>query len=113
LGRQIALTHHEKWDGTGYPSGTEGDKIPIEGRITAIADVFDALTTRRPYKEAIDVNTALGMIEDGGGTQFDPDLVNAFFDVKEEILDVRQTYWEQKPSILFQLSEGDGACGAK
>ncbi len=84
-GQRIALTHHEKWDGSGYPEGLAGSGIPIEGRITAIADVFDALTTRRPYKEAFSREKALRIVADGRGTHFDPDVTDAFFELKEEI----------------------------
>jgi putative two-component system response regulator len=78
LAEQIALTHHERWDGTGYPAGLAGRAIPIAGRIVAVADVFDALTHARPYKEAWPVAKALRAIHDGAGTHFDPDVVAAF-----------------------------------
>jgi CHASE2 domain-containing sensor protein len=74
----IALTHHERWDGTGYPSGTAGTDIPFEGRIVAVADVFDALVSRRPYKEPWPVDEALAEIERSAGTHFDPILAEAF-----------------------------------
>jgi len=75
----IALTHHEKWDGSGYPNGLMGDDIPMVGRITAIADVFDALTSKRPYKTPFSIETAFDIIEEGRGTHFDPSVVDAFF----------------------------------
>lgn len=78
MAERIALTHHERWDGNGYPHGLIGDAIPIEGRILAIVDVFDALTHERPYKSAWTVGEALIEIEKQSGTQFDPDLVRAF-----------------------------------
>jgi putative two-component system response regulator len=75
---QIALSHHERWDGTGYPQGLGGIHIPFPARITAIADVFDALTHARPYKEAWSLEEALETIEEESGRQFDPELVPAF-----------------------------------
>jgi len=78
IAEQIALTHHERWDGTGYPRGLHGDQIPLVGRIVAIADVFDALTSVRPYKPAWSVEQALAEIERQRGHQFDPHLVDLF-----------------------------------
>lgn len=78
VAQEIALTHHEKWDGSGYPQGLSGDAIPASGRLMALADVFDALTCRRVYKEAFDFERAIGIIEDGRGRHFDPEVVDAF-----------------------------------
>jgi putative two-component system response regulator len=88
MGETIALTHHEKWDGSGYPKGLRGIEIPIAGRIAAIADVFDALTSRRPYKEPFSVERSLAIIEEGRGVAFDPEVVDGFFAIKEEILKI-------------------------
>ncbi|MGH7716543.1 MAG: HD-GYP domain-containing protein, partial [Vulcanimicrobiaceae bacterium] len=88
-GAEIALTHHEKWDGSGYPSGTAGDDIPISGRICAISDVFDALTSVRPYKPAWPVEQAIIYIHQSSGTHFDPALVKVFERVMPEINDIR------------------------
>ena len=74
----IAQTHHEKWDGSGYPRGLKGEEIPIEGRITAVADVFDALSNERPYKPAFPLKKCLGILMDGRGTHFDPNVLDAF-----------------------------------
>lgn len=92
IAETVALTHHEKWDGTGYPRRLEGDEIPIEGRIVAVADVFDALTTKRPYKDAFPDEKAFGIIIEGRGKHFDPDVVDAFLSEKEEILSIKQRY---------------------
>jgi putative two-component system response regulator len=81
---QIAGTHHEKWDGTGYPKGLKGEQIPIPGRMMAVADVYDALITKRVYKEAYSHNKAVKLIFDGRGTQFDPDVVDAFMETEDE-----------------------------
>lgn len=75
---KIAFTHHERWDGNGYPRGLKGEAIPLEGRIVAVCDAFDALTRDRPYKPAVSVDDALGELQRCAGTQFDPRVVNAF-----------------------------------
>ena len=78
MAEQIALTHHEKWDGSGYPGGLAGDAIPIAGRIVAVADVFDALTHSRPYKTAWSTADAIAEIESQSGRHFDPRVLEAF-----------------------------------
>jgi len=88
MGESIAQNHHEKWDGSGYPNGLKGIEIPIASRIAAIADVFDALTSKRPYKEAFSVEMSLAIILEGRGSHFDPDVVDAFFAIQEEILTI-------------------------
>ena len=92
IAETIADSHHEKWDGSGYPNGLKGEAIPITGRITAIADVFDALTSKRPYKEAFSVEKAFGIIEEGKGSHFDPDVVDAFKAIRDEILTIKAQY---------------------
>ncbi len=77
-GIRIAASHHERWDGKGYPSGLSGDTIPLEARIVSVADVFDALTTRRPYKAPFEFERSYSMIVEGRGTQFDPSIVDVF-----------------------------------
>jgi putative two-component system response regulator len=94
MAREIAQTHHEKWDGSGYPNGLAGKDIPLSGRIVAIADVFDALTSSRPYKEAWPVEKAVALIDDCAGTHFDPELVNYFHEVLPEILEIKDAYAE-------------------
>ncbi|MDX9800166.1 MAG: HD domain-containing phosphohydrolase [Spirochaetia bacterium] len=84
--RDVALYHHEKWDGTGYPYGLSGEKIPLLGRICAIADVFDALLSERPYKESFTPEKSVDIILSGSGKHFDPDIVNIFRDVLDDIL---------------------------
>jgi len=92
----IALTHHEKWDGSGYPNGLKGDEIPIEGQITSVCDVFDALTSARPYKKAWSVEKAVEFINDGVGSQFSPDIVGYFNDALDEILEIRKAHADPK-----------------
>lgn len=89
LAAVIALSHHEKFDGSGYPYGTKGDAIPIAGRICALSDVFDALTSVRPYKEAWSIERAAAHIEAGAGTHFDPELVKAFHRVLPQIAQIK------------------------
>lgn len=86
LAALIARTHHEKWDGSGYPLGMNRKEIPLVGRITAIADVFDALASDRPYKPAYSVDKCFHIIRDGRGCHFDPEVVDAFFDAQHEII---------------------------
>lgn len=89
LARVIALTHHERWDGRGYPNRLRETAIPISGRIVAVADVFDALTSRRVYKEAIPVEEAFTVINDNAGHHFDPEVVAAFQRARPKILDIK------------------------
>lgn len=92
VAREIALSHHEKWDGSGYPNSLGGAQIPLSGRITAIADVFDALTSPRPHKEAWSVNEAVRLIDQSAGQHFDPDLVHLFHEVLPQVLEVREQF---------------------
>lgn len=91
---QIALTHHERWDGTGYPIGLAGENIPIAGRITAVADVFDALSTKRSYKPAFPLEKCFAILEEGRGTHFDSRVLDAFFAAKEQIVKIQIRYAE-------------------
>jgi len=92
VGETIALCHHEKWDGSGYPKGLAGEDIPLYGRIISVADVFDALTTTRPYKSRIPNEEALELIRNGRGTHFDPKVVDIFFENIDEILEIQRTF---------------------
>jgi len=85
----IALTHHEKWNGKGYPNGIAGEDIPLEGRIVAVCDVYDALVSKRPYKEPWTPEEALEEIEKCAGTHFDPELAAAFVQVMREDAELR------------------------
>jgi putative two-component system response regulator len=96
MGRVIALTHHEKWDGSGYPRGLKGSKTPLIGRIVAIADVFDALTSKRPYKEAFSVEESNRIIYEGRGSHFDPEVVDAFFSIQDTILEIKAQYRDKE-----------------
>ncbi|MEH6650067.1 MAG: two-component system response regulator [Motiliproteus sp.] len=92
LARTVAITHHEKWDGSGYPNGLKGDQIPLSGRVVAIADVFDALTSERPYKKAWSIDDAVGLLEAEAGKHFDPDLVPLFVNALPQILEVKNNF---------------------
>jgi putative two-component system response regulator len=95
LARNIALTHHEKWDGSGYPRGLAGEDIPLEGRIVAIADVFDALTSSRPYKEAWPVEEAVQYLRQQRGQHFDAHLVDLFLEHLPEIVEIKERWAER------------------
>ena len=102
IARRIALTHHEKWDGTGYPRGLKGEEIPLVGRIVALADVFDALTSERPFKPAWPVDNAVTYIREQTGRHFDPRLAALFLELMPEIIRIRAEHPE-KPSMLFDV----------
>jgi putative two-component system response regulator len=94
LASLIAATHHEKWDGSGYPEGLAGEAIPLAGRVTAVCDVFDALTTVRPYKQAWPVEEAFAYLRDNAGMHFDPGLAALFCSLREEVLAIRSRFAE-------------------
>ncbi|MCK8097252.1 two-component system response regulator [Pseudoalteromonas sp. 1CM17D] len=95
LAHKLAIEHHEKWDGSGYPNGLKGEQISVEGRIVAIADVFDALTSKRPYKEAWGVEEALEHMQAQAGKHFDPHLINLFVNKLDAIIAIKSAYQEQ------------------
>ena len=94
--RVVALTHHEKWNGEGYPRGMKGEDIPLSGRIVAIADVFDAFTSKRPYKKAWPVEMALELIKEESGRHFSPKLVSSFLKALPEVLKIKNQYSEKE-----------------
>jgi len=89
MAAEIALTHHERWDGNGYPIGLAGEEIPISGRIVAVADVFDALSNKRPYKPAFPIEKCFAILEEESGKHFDPRVIQAFKEIRDEIVQVR------------------------
>ena len=95
IARDIAWCHHERWDGSGYPRGLKREEIPIEARIVSIADVYDAVTMKRVYKNALPHDIARGIIVEGSGTQFDPDLVQAFLKVEGRFAEIRGSFSDQ------------------
>ncbi len=92
MARVIALTHHEKWNGKGYPNGLKGESIPLIGRIVALTDVFDALTTERPYKEPWPLDRVLSLIKEESGNHFDPKLVEVFLGILDDIMRIKVQY---------------------
>ena len=102
-GAEIAKGHHEKFDGSGYPYGLKGDEIPIFSRIVAVADVFDALTSARPYKKAWELEAAVDFLNAGAGKHFDPACVGAFLNAWEEVMDVRSKHQEELLSDTMPL----------
>lgn len=92
MAKSIALSHHEKWDGSGYPQGLKGEVIPVEGRIVAIADVFDALTSKRPYKDAWSVEKAIELLVDQSGKHFEPELVEAFMSSIDQVIPIKEQW---------------------
>ncbi len=103
VGEIVALYHHERWDGRGYPRGLKGPEIPLAARIVAVADVFDALTSDRPYRKAFSVEEAFQIIEEELGSHFDPKVGRAFLESREEILRIKETFRDREPSKLYQL----------
>jgi response regulator RpfG family c-di-GMP phosphodiesterase len=103
LAREIAFSHHEKWDGSGYPYGLIGEAIPLSGRIVALADVYDALRSRRPYKAPMPHEKAKAIILEGNGLHFDPDVVTAFLECEELFLEVSEHYAKTPDSECSNL----------
>ncbi len=108
MGKEIAFNHHEKWDGTGYPRGLKGEEIPLSARIIALADVYDALTTKRFYKAAYSHNKARGMILKLKGKHFDPHIVNAFVAVAEKFDHVRKEKLKEEAKFSQGLARAVG-----
>lgn len=102
MGRDIARHHHERWDGTGYPDGLKGNDIPLEARIVALADVYDALTSRRPYKEPFSHEKARQIILEGAGSQFDERIIQAFLALEERFQEIQSTLCDSSAPTLLQ-----------
>lgn len=96
----IAYTHHEKWNGEGYPRGLKKEEIPLEGRICAIADVFDALTSKRVYKDAFSVEKAVDILKEGRASHFDPDLLDLFIDALDQVVEIKEKYQDTDEDLL-------------
>ncbi len=104
IARDIAATHHERWDGTGYPAGLSGLQIPLCGRIVSLADVYDALTSKRTYKDAFSHHVARSIILEGSNTHFDPDVVDAFMQIESEFLAIRRQFATDEGSGLLDAT---------
>ena len=96
MANTVAIAHHEHWDGSGYPNGLAGEDIPIAGRIVAVADVFDALTSVRPYKDSWPVEDALAYLKQNAGIRFDPELVSLFIDNISKIRAIKERYCDKR-----------------
>ena len=94
MAANMANFHHERWDGKGYPEGRKGDEIPLSARIMTIADVFDALVSRRSYKKPFTFDQAMKMIEEGAGTQFDPVIAKIFIESREDVKKIADDFYE-------------------
>ncbi len=99
------LHHHERYDGKGYPDGLLGDKTPLEGRLLAVVDAFDAMTSDRPYRMGMPLEKALAILQQGAGTQWDAELVDAFLRILPDILKIRDSY--QRPPLPVRKPQLD------
>lgn len=99
LGSEIALAHHEKWDGSGYPKGLRGDEIPLEARIVAVADVYDSLSRVRPYRNALDYGEVEATMRDGRGTHFDPEILDAFMDTIPNLRSIAELLTDAETAV--------------
>jgi putative two-component system response regulator len=99
MGERIALCHHERWDGAGYPRGLAGQEIPLEARICTVVDFFDALTVDRPYRKAVPNDEVVQMMHEGSGTHFDPDILDVFVEAREEIEVVQSEYAPERAKV--------------
>ena len=116
LAARIAQTHHEKWDGSGYPLGLSGEDIPLEGRIVAVADVYDALSSTRPYKKPFSREKCFEILKDGRGSHFDPAVVDAFMQRSGEIIETQLVLMDEEARVTgSQYADGDSqeATGAR
>ncbi len=103
LAKEIAYYHQEKWDGSGYPTGASGDQIPISARLMAVADVYDALISRRPYKEGMPHDQAVEIMRQGRGSHFDPDVLDAFIALREDFRTVALTYADSDADLKMAV----------
>ena len=108
--REIAYSHQEKWDGSGYPQGLVGERIPLSARLMAVADVYDALISRRVYKPAMPHDKAVQIIREGRGTHFDPDVVDAFVTIQELCRAIAERFADSEAAV--QAKAGSGTAGA-
>ena len=102
IGIELAEGHHERWDGNGYPNGVAGEAIPLAARILSVGDVYDAITSKRCYKDAMPHEECAAIIREGSGTQFDPEIVEAFTSVEYKFVKVRQEYQDSEKEFPMQ-----------
>jgi putative two-component system response regulator len=101
MAREIALTHHERYDGSGYPQGLVREEIPLSGRIVALADVYDALTAKRVYKNAMTHDVAKSLILEESGVHFDPDVVDAFLEAEADFVSIQRGFADDESADYF------------
>ena len=99
MAHDIALCHHERWDGAGYPNGRSGDEIPLAARIVSVADVYDALVSKRVYKNAMEHEVARGIIFEEKGKQFDPTAIESFERIEDEFVRIHEQFEEDAPPL--------------
>jgi len=109
IAAEIAGSHHEKWDGSGYPLGLVGPSIPLSGRIMAVADVYDALISRRCYKEPFTHAHSIALMRGMRGTSFDPDVLDAFLRIESSIIRIAQDFRDEESLVAAPVSLADGA----
>jgi len=102
MGKEIAISHHEKWDGSGYPNQLKNEQIPLPGRIVAVADVFDALASERPYKKAFSIEKSLNIMKSERAKHFDPEILDLFIDHIDEVITIRN---ETTQAIKFSIND--------
>lgn len=100
IGMRIAYSHHEKWNGTGYPKGLKGEGIPLSARIVALADVYDAIATKRVYKDAYSHEKTVDIIVSEKGKHFDPEVVEAFLVLKDKFMTICRKMQDDKPMVF-------------
>ena len=105
MAKEIAYGHHEKWDGSGYPQGLAGEAIPLSARLMALADVYDALISRRVYKEGMPHHQAAEIIAQGRGSHFDPDMVDAFFQIEQTFVAIAQRYLDSDRDLQAKAAQ--------
>ena len=105
IAKDIALCHHEKWDGSGYPQGLHGEAIPLSARLMAIADVYDAVISRRVYNPEMPHEKAVAIIREGCGSHFDPAVVEAFLSLEEEFQDIARRYADTDESLQAKVQQ--------
>ena len=111
--KEIAYGHQEKWDGSGYPDGLGGDDIPISARLMAVADVYDALVSRRVYKDGMSHDQARAIMVEGRGSHFDPDMVDAFLSLSEEFRRIAEQFADSEHMLQAQLQRVEQELGAE
>lgn len=111
MAKEIALSHQEKWDGSGYPQGLAGEAIPLSARLMAVADVYDALISRRVYKEGMPHDKAVSIIQEGRGSHFDPDLVDAFVALQQEFRDIAAQFADSDADMAHKKVQLDRLSG--